>query len=79
VKPSVHWGAMWRSNCKMEGKTRHLIYDNCLPVLFRTKKACQEWIKKKHGYIATRKDLRAEPHGWRMPIPIRVEVTGQTQ
>jgi len=70
------WAAEWHSKNRPDGKTRHLLYyrETCLPALFRTRRACREWIKKKYGYIATREDLRAEPHGWRMPQAIKVKV-----
>lgn len=42
---------------------------------FKTKAAAAAFIADRYGYIANRKDLRGEPHGWRMPIPVRVLVT----
>jgi hypothetical protein len=42
--------------------------------LFKTRKDARKYIKAKYGYIASRPDLRREPHGWRMPIPVKVEV-----
>ncbi len=71
------WAAEWHSNCRLDGETRHIIYDNCLPVLFRTRQKCREFIKDTYGYIANRPDLRAEPHGWRTPQPIKVTITNQ--
>jgi hypothetical protein len=52
----------------------HIIRENGIPPLFVTKKECNEWIKERFGYIATRSDLRKAPHGWRMPIPVEVVV-----
>ena len=73
-----HWAAMWRSKTATEGKVRFLMYgEERLPVLFRTRREAREWIKEEYGYIATRRDLRDEPHGWRMPVPVRVRVTIQ--
>jgi hypothetical protein len=68
------WAAMWRSENRIDGKNRHLLNENCLPVLFRTRRAAREYIEKRYGYIRTSKDLQVEPHGWRMPIPIRVNI-----
>jgi hypothetical protein len=68
------WGAMWRSENKLDGKNRHLISRDLLPVLFLTRKEARKFIKSEYGYIKTRKDLRVEPHGWRLPVPIRVKV-----
>jgi hypothetical protein len=42
---------------------------------FATRRECLEYIKRDYGYIATRKDLRREPHCWRVPKPVRVTVT----
>ena len=69
------WGALWYSKNILDGITKHIIYENCLPALFRTKKEAMQFIKQKYGYIATRKDLREEPHGWRMPKPIRIKIS----
>lgn len=71
------WGAMWRSKNKLDGVTEHLIFENYSPALFFTKKEAAEFIKEKFGYIATRKDLRAQPHGWRMPIPVKLKITAK--
>ena len=68
------WGALWRSDNKLDGKRQHLINDLCLPVLFRTRREAREWIETRYGYIRKRDDLRMEPHGWQMPIAIRVKV-----
>ena len=68
----VRWGALWHSNNKLDGVTEHLCCDDLLPALFLSRRKCREWIKTKYGYIKTRKDLRAEPHGWSVPRPVRV-------
>lgn len=70
----IVWAAMWRSENMADGKTRYLLNENCLPVLFRTRRETREYIEKKYGYIRRSRGLRAEPHGWRMPIPVRVIV-----
>lgn len=48
-----------------------------MPRLFLTRRACREWIERTHSYIKHRKDLREEPHGWRMPVPVRVVIQVQ--
>ena len=68
------WAGMWRSKNKLDGITEHLLYEDCIPVLFRTRKSAKAWIDKKFGYIRSRKDLRSEPYGWRLPHPVRVTV-----
>jgi len=68
------WVGEWHSNNLLDGERRHILYENCLPKLFRTRKECREFIKAKYGYIAERPDLRTEPHGWRMPQPVKVNI-----
>lgn len=64
------WAAKWQQ----KGGRENLLHENCLPVIFRTKRECQSWIKERYGYIAKRKDLRTAPHHWRMPKAVRVLV-----
>jgi len=73
-KAIVRWGALWNQKNKLDGVTKHLIFRNCLPVLFVTRREAREWIDKEYGDIRTRRDLREEPHGWRMPKPVRVKI-----
>jgi len=68
------WGALWHSKCKLDGVTEHLMNENCLPVLFRTRQDARDWIESNFGYIKTRMDLRREPHGWRLPKAVQVTV-----
>ena len=72
----VVWGALWRSNSYLDGGMRtHIINGpDCLPVLFRSRRDARAYIEKTYGYIRTRRDLREQPHGWRLPIPVRVEI-----
>jgi len=69
------WAGEWHSNNLLDGVTMHILYENGLPVLFRTRRQCREFIKDKYGYIAERPDLRAEPHGWRMPQTVKVVIS----
>ena len=70
------WAGEWRSRNMLDGETRHIIYEDCLPKLFRTRRKCREYIQGRYGYIALRPDLRKEPHGWRVPRAIKVRVEG---
>lgn len=70
------WAGLWRSECKLDGRREHILYENCLPALFRTRQKCRDYIKERYGYIEERSDLQEEPHGWMMPIPIKVKVSG---
>ena len=49
--------------------------DAQVTLTFKTKRAAVDFIKARFGYIAKRPDLRAEPHGWKMPVPVRVRIT----
>ena len=69
------WAAEWRSDNLLDGKNRHIIYDNLLPKLFRTRRECRQFIQKRYGYIASRPDLQQEPHGWHMPRAIKIKIT----
>ena len=68
------WAAEWHEKSRLDGEQKHLIYLGPLPVLFRTRKKCREYIKQQYGYIAKRPDLREEPHGWRMPQAVKVKI-----
>jgi hypothetical protein len=69
------WGALFISIGGIDGDKEHIIYENCKPVIFTTKKECKTWIDKKYGYIKTRKDLKSFPHGWRLPKPTKIYLT----
>ena len=75
----IRWGLMWYSKDSLYGITRHLIFENCLPVLFTTRKEARAFNQEKYGYIKLRKDLRTEPHGWRLPREIRVKIIPTTR
>lgn len=67
------WAIQWRSKNKLDGEVRCLQWEKELR-LYRTRRECQQVIEHHYGYIRTREDLRAEPHGWRMPKPVKVRV-----
>ena len=72
------WMPMWKSNNKLDGKKRYLIKFHYKyagrALLFTTRQECRDWINKHYGYIKHRKDLRSEPHGWRLPEAVKVDV-----
>lgn len=70
------WAVLWRSASRATGRREHLIWSPAGGpyALFRTRAECRRFIEQEWGYIRERADLRAEPHGWRMPIPVRVRV-----
>ena len=72
------WAAQWHSKNKLDGERTHILCEDYLPKLFHRRKECREWIKSEYGYIANRPDLKTEPHGWRMPQAVKVEVKEKT-
>ena len=71
-KPVSTWGIKWRSASKLNGVTEHIVSLNLLPVLFKTRKQARRHIEDRFGYMRNRPDLRCEPHGWKIPVAIRV-------
>lgn len=68
------WAAQWHSRNKTEGDKKHICYENCMPVIFRTRAEARKWIELRYGFIKTRPDLKQEPHGWRLPRAIKVGI-----
>jgi len=58
----------------LDGLQEHLEHIECVPALFRTRELARERVTRLYGYIKRRPDLRAEPHGWLTPRPVRVTV-----
>lgn len=75
----THWGVQWYSRNNLEGETRQFMWHEGRPALFRTRQLARDWIRERYGYIAHRRDLREEPHGWRVPKAMRVKVTIEAQ
>lgn len=71
---SVRWGLLWHSDNQLDGSRSHLVHENCVPVLFKTRREARAYAQDRYGYIKKRPDLRAEPHCWRMPAAIRVSI-----
>lgn len=71
------WAVMWRSQNRMDGFRAWLLGTPdhpCRALLFDTRAAARDFIKEKYGYIRTRPDLRTEPHGWKIPVPVKVKI-----
>ena len=67
------WAIQWNSISRLDGHRSYLIRDDNLNVmLFATRDEARRFNKNKYGYIKERGDLRAEPHGWKMPKVVRV-------
>jgi hypothetical protein len=74
VRQIRRWGLLWQSSSNLDGERAHIICDNCMPALFRTRQQARDYANERYGYIRNRADLRGEPHGWRMPIPVQMSV-----
>ena len=69
------WGLEWYSRNTLDGETRGLLWDGpAKPLLYRTRNEARADALKRYGYIKNRPDLRREPHGWRMPRPVSVDL-----
>ena len=71
---SDHWGVEWHSKNNLDGDQRHIMWENCMPLMFSTRQAARDYIVRRYGYIRHRSDLQREPHGWRMPQAVQVKV-----
>lgn len=73
-RPIRRWGVLWRSCNRLDGERAHIVCEDCQPALFRTRREARAFIKDRYGFIKTRPDLQQEPHGWKMPVPVRLKV-----
>jgi hypothetical protein len=77
------WAILQASDCKLDGQRQwlagHMFSDRPLGpahwALFHTRREARSYVREHLGYIAKRPDLRAEPHGWKIPKVVRVEIT----
>ena len=72
---TYRWGVEFRSASKTFGHDRWFTWAGAAPRLFWNRREAREYIAAHWGDLKTRPDLRAEPHGWRMPRAVRVAVT----
>lgn len=76
AKAVIVWGLIWHAENKMDGVNRHIIFDAVGKVkTARTRREIRDYAQERYGYIKRRPDLRAEPHGWRFPQPVRIRIT----
>ena len=73
----VRWSILWRSENKAEGKREYFINVMLtgLPMVFGTRREAKYANEEVYGYIRNRPDLKAEPHGWKMPKVVKVKAT----
>ena len=69
------WAVKWHSRSLACGKQEYLMGAGKIPpLLFKTRAGARAHIRTNYGYILTRPDLRREPHGWKMPVAVKVTV-----
>lgn len=73
------WAPKWSQTNELDGHREYLsIWHRHLgikfPTVFTTRRECREFIDKEYGYIRERPDLRREPHCWRVPRAVKVEI-----
>lgn len=71
---NIRWAVQFRSDNRLDGRTRRIIWKAGEPLLFFTRAAARAWVKEHLDYIGKRPDLRREPHGWKVPRVVRVTV-----
>jgi hypothetical protein len=74
VPSAKAWALVWWSRNRLDGERRHMLREDFVPLLFATRREARDYAAHHYGYVRTRPDLRNEPHGWRMPYPIRVTI-----
>lgn len=77
LNSDVFWGILWRSDNSLDGKREYLIYDRergVGPALFRTRREARAYRDERFGYIGKRKDLKREPHGWKLPRVVQLGI-----
>ena len=79
AKPDlIAWAVECHSRNRLDGERRGLCWNPEQGPgeyrLFSTRRKCLAYINERYGYIRDRADLRREPHGWRLPRAMRVEV-----
>jgi hypothetical protein len=70
----VRWAVQWYSRNRLDGTRKGWMWEDGGPLLFRSRREARAYVRQKYGYIATRHDLRTEPHGWRLPRAVKVSV-----
>ena len=66
------WGLRWHSQNRRDGVRKHLLYTDGIPLLFPKRDVARIYAQTYFGHLKTRRDLRTEPHGWRMPRPVKI-------
>ncbi len=70
------WAVKFSSQNRLDGYREHFVFRRsaCTAMMFRTRQEAREWIELHWAFLRYRPDLKAEPHGWKMPKPCQVKV-----
>ena len=66
------WGLLWQSRTQRGVYREHLMFQDGRFLMFQDRKHARAYAAEKYGYIKRRPDLRCEPHGWKMPQPVKL-------
>lgn len=72
------WAVKWRQDNELDGNREYYLCNENGYILFKTRFLARQYIADNYGFIRRRQDLQEEPHGWKMPIPVRVLVHLET-
>ncbi len=79
-RATIAWGIKWRQKNKLDGVTEYIMGSgSILPRCFRIREDARSFVAENYSYIAKRPDLKAEPHGWKIPQVVRMKITVDIQ
>lgn len=71
------WAILMRSRNSIDGYREYLLGVPDHPThtkLFESRTAARAFVSDAYGYIKDRPELRREPHGWKVPVVVRVVI-----
>ena len=83
------WAILWRNHAQTDGSPvfmgRHFSGASKCPdylsgyakLAFGTRAQARAFIAEKFSYIRSRPDIQRPPHGWKMPVAVKVNVSFQ--
>jgi len=71
---AYYWGLMAGADNRLDGRRRNLVHQDCMPKLFTTRQKAIDYREQVYGYMRKRHDLKAEPHGWIYPRPVKIYI-----
>ena len=71
------WALKWISDSKLDGHIERFMGKPMGWKVFRTRAEARAYRDETYGYIKNRPDLKAEPHGWKLPRVVKVVLSIQ--